>query len=237
MSGSRKSTIVGQFVPHRLDLIESPAWRALSLSARRVLDRIEVELCHHGGHRENGRLPVTYGDFVRYGVRRNSVASAIRECVALGLVVVTEQGYGGNSEFRKASKYRLTYIPTRAANPAARYPDQPTDDWKHIGTVDAAEHIASMARAPCSARSTRKQKSTPQNGTIPPPISGGENSQVPPPISGGTGSVTKRGVLSIFPCDPSCASTFATPDDATTWFTRLELRRHPPVLPQPSAVL
>jgi hypothetical protein len=49
----------------------------------------------------------------------DAIAPAIREVVALGLVVVTEQGCVGNSEFRKASKYRLTYIHTKAANPAA----------------------------------------------------------------------------------------------------------------------
>jgi hypothetical protein len=83
MTGRRKSTIIGQFVPHRIELIESPAWRVLSLSARRVLDRIEVELCHHGGLRENGRLPVTYGDFERYGIHCAAIAPAIREVVAL----------------------------------------------------------------------------------------------------------------------------------------------------------
>jgi hypothetical protein len=256
MTGRRKSTIVGQFVPHRIDLIESPAWRVLSLSARRVLDRIEIEMCHHGGHRENGKLPVTFDDFVRHAVRRNSVASAIREAVALGLVVVSEQGRGGNAEFRSPNKYRLTYICTEAANPAAKYPDPPTDDWKRIETMDAAEHIAKMARdarnrpsksTPAERKfaTSKKQKSTPQNGTASPPISGVENLTYPPPISGGTGSVTKRGVLSISPegASASCTlrpsflgppargnlkPTFANPDDATAWFTRMELARHPP---------
>jgi hypothetical protein len=256
MTGRRKSTIVGQFVPHRIDLIESPAWRVLSLSARRVLDRIEIEMCHHGGHRENGRLPVTFDDFVRHGVRRNSVASAIREAVALGLVVVSEQGRGGNAEFRSPNKYRLTYICTKAANPAAKYPEPPTDDWKRIEMMDAAEHIAKMARdarnrpskstpAERKLATSKKQKSTPQNGTASPPISGVENLTYPPPISGGTGSVTKRGVLSISPEGASASCTlrpsflgppargnltpaFATPDDATAWFTRLELRQHQP---------
>jgi hypothetical protein len=30
MTGRRKSTIVGRFVPHRSDLLESPAWHVLS---------------------------------------------------------------------------------------------------------------------------------------------------------------------------------------------------------------
>jgi hypothetical protein len=92
MTGRRKSTIVGQFVPHRLELIESPAWRVLSPSARRVLDRFEIEMCHHGGLRANGQLVVTYGDFERFGIHTDAIAPAIREVVALGLVVVRRQG-------------------------------------------------------------------------------------------------------------------------------------------------
>jgi hypothetical protein len=30
------------FVPHRLSMLVSPAWMVLSLTARRVLDRIEI---------------------------------------------------------------------------------------------------------------------------------------------------------------------------------------------------
>jgi hypothetical protein len=31
-------------------MLESPAWRVLSLSARRVLDRVSIELRHQGGN-------------------------------------------------------------------------------------------------------------------------------------------------------------------------------------------
>jgi hypothetical protein len=57
-------------------MIKSPAWSVLSLSARRVLDRIEIEHADHGGN-DNGRLPVTYDDFERYdeGGRRRPTAT------------------------------------------------------------------------------------------------------------------------------------------------------------------
>jgi hypothetical protein len=170
--------------------------------------------------------------------------------------VVSEQGYGGNSEFRKASKYRLTYIHTKAANPAARYPDEPTDDWKRIETVETAEHIASMARDARSRPSkstpavrkfaaSKKQKSTPGKRSVLPPETRGGNGKIPPPENGGTASPQKTGVLSIFPQGASSSgtllpsflgppargklkTTFANPDDATAWFTRMELAQHPP---------
>jgi hypothetical protein len=72
-------------------MLESPAYRVLSLSGHRVLARLEIELGHHGGA-DNGRLPVTYADFQRYGIERKSIPPAIREVEALGFARVTERG-------------------------------------------------------------------------------------------------------------------------------------------------
>ena len=64
MKRRRKTTIGGQFAPRLIEMLESPAYRALSLSGHRALARLEIELGHHGGT-DNGRLPVTYADFER----------------------------------------------------------------------------------------------------------------------------------------------------------------------------
>ena len=103
----RRNSIDGQFAAHTIEMIRSPAWSVLSLSARRVLDRIEIEHAYHGGN-ENGRLPVTYDDFECYGIHRHSIAAAIRETVALGFAEITERGRAGNAEFRSPHKFRLT---------------------------------------------------------------------------------------------------------------------------------
>ena len=105
----RVSRIEGQFIPRPVDMIRSPAFGVLSLSAHRVLARIEIEHADHGG-RENGKLPVTFDDFERFGIDRHAIGPAIRECVALGFLEVVERGRAGNAEFRKASVYRLTYL-------------------------------------------------------------------------------------------------------------------------------
>jgi hypothetical protein len=73
----RSQSIGGQFAPRLIEMLESPAYRALSLSARRVLDRIEIELAHHGG-RDNGGLPVTYHDFEAYDPNGNYEPSNCR---------------------------------------------------------------------------------------------------------------------------------------------------------------
>jgi hypothetical protein len=133
----RRNRISGQFAARTIEMIKSPAWRALGLSARRVLDRIEIELADHGGT-DNGKLPVTYDDFVRYGIHRHAIAPGIRELVALGFVEVTEQGRAGNADFRSPNKFRLTYKPVN------RSPE--TNEWKRISTDEMAMEIKHQCR-------------------------------------------------------------------------------------------
>ena len=141
---AKRRKIDGQYVPHIVELIESPAWRALSLSAHRVLDRIEIEHLHHGG-RENGRLAVRFEDFVRYGVHRHAIAPAIRESEAMGLLQITQRGRAGNAEYRSPNHFRLTYLPS--AHNAA------THEWRRVRSIEAAQAVCRAARAAkCSQR-------------------------------------------------------------------------------------
>jgi hypothetical protein len=133
----RSKGIAGQFAPRTIEMLRSPAYRALSLSGHRVLARLEIELANHGGT-DNGKLPVTYDDFESYGMDRHSIAPGIRECVALGFTEVTEPGRAGNAEFRRPTLFRITYRHTgRAA---------PTDEWQRIKTNEEAEAISLQAR-------------------------------------------------------------------------------------------
>lgn len=141
-----RSKIGGQFSWRLIEMLESPAYRALSLSAHRVLDRLEIELAHHGGH-DNGALPVTFVDFQNYGIDRHAIAPAIRETVALGFVEITEQGRAGNAEFRAPNKFKITYKPTDKT--------EPTNDWRKIQAMDGALALARAARAPIK-RAKRK---------------------------------------------------------------------------------
>jgi hypothetical protein len=52
----RRNKISGQFASRLIEMLESPAYRALSQAAHRALSRIEIEFAHHGGT-ENGKLP------------------------------------------------------------------------------------------------------------------------------------------------------------------------------------
>jgi len=148
----RRNSIDGQFVAHTIEMIGSPAWSVLSLSARRVLDRIEIEHADHGGN-ENGRLPVTYDDFERYGIHRHSIAAAIRETVALGFTEITERGRAGNAEFRSPHKFRLTYFHVRRA--------PPTHEWQRIKTVEEAQALATAARREAPQKTKVQWRKTP----------------------------------------------------------------------------
>jgi hypothetical protein len=109
----------------------------LSLSALRVLARIEVEYCTHGGN-DNGRLPVTYDQFEAYGIHRHSISPAFREVEILGFMEVTERGSAGNREFRKPNVFRLTYLPVGRA--------EPTHEWRRFETMEHAEQAIEAVR-------------------------------------------------------------------------------------------
>ena len=138
----RRNKISGQFSARLIEMIESPAYRALSRAALMVISRIEIELAHHGGN-DNGRLPVTRDQFIEYGgLDRNAVAPAIREAEALGFIRVTEHGRGGNAEWRRPNRFYLTFANCRGSKATP-----PTHEWRRIKTLEQAREIAASARA------------------------------------------------------------------------------------------
>jgi hypothetical protein len=133
----KRSTLGEQFVSHSRAMRESPAWQVLPDNARRVLDRLELEHMRHGGA-DNGALPCTYTDFARAGVRRASVALAIRQCVCLGFIEVTHQGGRSISYVRRPSEYRLTYLVGRGKSPV------PTNEWQCLASE--ADALAALRK-------------------------------------------------------------------------------------------
>jgi hypothetical protein len=136
----KRNLINEQFSPHTRAMLESPAYRVMTLAAHRIIARIEIELCRHGGY-DNGRLPVTYEDFIEYGIHHGSIAAGIREAEALGFIRVPERGSSGNREYRRPNLYMLTFSFDRNTRDAA-----PPNDWEKIKTIEEAERIARAAR-------------------------------------------------------------------------------------------
>jgi hypothetical protein len=123
MAEQRRGSIAGAFAWRLIEMLESPAHRALSLSARKILDRLEIEFHRHGGKPEdNGRLPCTFDHFVEFGIHRHAIRPGIRE-VALGFVEITRKGCAGTAGYRQSTLYHLTYrhpSPSRATASCAR---------------------------------------------------------------------------------------------------------------------
>jgi hypothetical protein len=132
-----RNQIASQFTALTIEMMLSPAWRVLTLAARRVLDRVSIEVRRHGGNQKDG-VPVTYKDFEDYGIDHHSIAPAIREVVALGFVDIARPGRGGNADFRRPAMYRATFEYAVDCEPSHR--------WRHITSVAEARAVAAEAR-------------------------------------------------------------------------------------------
>jgi hypothetical protein len=157
MSSRHKGQISGQFAGRLVAMLESPAYRSLSLAAHRVISRVEIELAHHGG-KDNGRLPVTYDNFQEYGIDRHAIAPAIREAVALGFLEITEAGRAGNAEWRTPNLFRITYRPAKGV------PGDGSHEWRRIESKDAAVSMGKAARRATAQKTERRWGKSPNLG-------------------------------------------------------------------------
>jgi hypothetical protein len=152
-SGARKQAkhtrIAEQFIAHRVRMLESAAWGALSRAARRILDRLEIEHANHGG-KDNGRLVCTYGDFAEFGIRRETIQDAIPEAIALGFIEITERGRAAPEDFGTPNLFRLTYLPTSSSCP--------TDEWERIESEERARTILADMRGRLSSMREQKER-------------------------------------------------------------------------------
>jgi hypothetical protein len=112
------------------DLLNSPAWLAMSAQCRKFIDALMADFCAHGGM-ENGNLKSTYDQLQARGLRRKVILNVVVEAGALGIAYASrgQRSYGSR---RAPSTYRLTWYGT---------PDglMATHEWKAIKTAEEAE--------------------------------------------------------------------------------------------------
>jgi hypothetical protein len=122
------------------ELLSSRAYRSLSGNAYRALSCIACEHMSHAGL-ENGRLKVTYDDFVTYGIRRNAIKGAIDELVASGLVAIARPGRHSHGEDRGiATEFRLTWLPVGTPEDF----QWPTNQWKNFSPSTDSVTVSSI---------------------------------------------------------------------------------------------
>ena len=129
------------------ELLESEAYRSLSINANRALSRILVEHISHAAT-QNGKLIVTHDDFLRYGVTSDLVADAIAELKFKGLIAY-QRGRGGSGS-PHPNKFRLTMTGDHNGLSA-------TNEWKKIG-ADRMESWKHQRKILASRRSRPKHK-------------------------------------------------------------------------------
>lgn len=130
-------------------MLDSPAMKAVSGPALKILMRIGLEHLAHGGA-GNGHLPVTYQNFRAEGVAKSTIALALAELIALGFIERTDAGRMGWGEDKgRPSTYRLTWLGTAERS-------KPTNEWQRHKSVEDAEKAVVEARA--AVQGKRKAK-------------------------------------------------------------------------------
>lgn len=139
---SKAWKVTGSYVVRRLEVLQSPAWRAAPRAMKDWLEVLEIEHMRHKGC-ANGQLYKSYTQFIAEGFNRNTVSEMSRIAEALGFVKINrESGVGYSGDLRDASCYTLTYLPTGPGRDVA-----PTDDWRRSKSIEQAERIIETVRA------------------------------------------------------------------------------------------
>jgi hypothetical protein len=149
----------GPWIKLRLEMLESPAWGALTRPAKKVIERLMIEHMKHGG-KNNGRLICTYLDFIAFQIRDRSIADGLGQAVELGFVEVTARGgrFAGRGQ---PAQYRLTFMPTDGA--------EPTDEWRGIRENNIGRKTVfrgANARRPGAKTPVQPRAKTPVQGKI-----------------------------------------------------------------------
>jgi hypothetical protein len=204
-----KYKIKDAFIARPAEMLASQAWKVLNLSERRILDRLDMEHVAHG-FKENGKLPVTYEDFMAYGVRRDSIPPSLRVLGRLRLAQITRPGRAGNAEHRYPNLYELTYQPTYSASNGFI---EPSHDWRRIRDRKEARSLAKEARKAFSPDS-RTETFSPDSRTETASPKPGKRKQKPIHDSRTGLSPDSRTETGDFPVHDS--RTTSSPDSRTT---------------------
>src|SRR5262249_27699241 len=118
---------------------------------------------------ENGSLPVTYQDFVRWGVRRNAIREAIVVASNLGWIDKTSTGeVPWHGDIRRPNTFALTWLPQHNGTPASnRWTRIKSDADAKAATRAAKTQLAKARRLPAFFNRQKKQTPSPENVTRP----------------------------------------------------------------------
>jgi hypothetical protein len=146
-------------------MLESPAWCALTGNALKVVLRIALEHLKHGGL-DNGKLPVTYQDFAKCGVRKNSIREAQLVAIHLGFIDRTVGEVPWHGDIRQPSTFGLTWLPRCDGLPPSNRWTQIKDNFDARAAIRRAKtQLAQLRRLPPSFNRQKRQTPTPKDET------------------------------------------------------------------------
>lgn len=132
--GDNRPSALGysQFAWLPREMLESPAFRSLSINSFRLLMALWVEHLAHGGC-ENGWLIFTHEQLKSYGLTGSKIRGAIDELVAFGFITVKAGGRRAMSN--QPNRYRIAWL---WAIDAEGDPSPPSARWKSMSSDDVA---------------------------------------------------------------------------------------------------
>jgi len=129
-------------------LLESAAWRGLSINARRLVDFLMIEHMRQGGKR-NGFLLAPRRQLWDFGIGSHFVSEAIAEVERAGLVGC-RRGTG-----RRPNYYALTWLPLADGSPAS-------NRWSVVSAVSTQNEcsLALTKSVPSAEQHSQRPKSS-----------------------------------------------------------------------------
>ncbi|MBB0022646.1 hypothetical protein [Ralstonia pickettii] len=119
----------------RLDILNSPAWRVLSFTARALYMDMRASL----RSTNNGDINAALGTLTHKGWNsRTTILKAIGELITLGFIAKTRQGLGGPTN-GSCSLYRFTDVPTYEQRKVGVSGSKATFEYLAFKTVGEAE--------------------------------------------------------------------------------------------------
>lgn len=178
----------GGWIPFGREMLESPAYRALSRAGLQMIARICTEHAAQGG-KENGRLAIGWDGFEAAGIHRGLVKQTVDEVTRLGFVRVTFKGRKGyGCAIGQRATYRLTFIGVIGADDSG----PPTDDWRAVATIEEAEEIAAAVR-----KQGRRAAKVPRNEPAPPLARYGAMGARSAPVGAGLGEAASALIADV----------------------------------------
>lgn len=148
-----------QFIIHKRELLESEAWKTMSINCFHLITLLETEYMSCAGQ-DNGHIFLTYHQIENFGIRYGSIKNTIKEAIKRGLIFIElNEKVGKYGKYMQ--KFGLTYLPININSSSESYFIQPTNEWKNFqkGSVKNDTYI-------CDKSDTYKTQKIGKNNEI-----------------------------------------------------------------------